>query len=289
MQARPRPATADMPRSVVEIARAKINLALHVLGRRDDGYHELDSVVAFADFGDRLWLEPSHKTTIKVQGPFAHCLSSGEDNLVLRAHALLSAHVDCPNIAFTLEKNLPVASGIGGGSADAAAVLRGILRMMDQGVDAPVLNSIALKLGADVPVCLRGQAVRMQGVGETLTPLSNPLGGAIVLVNPLVPCSTASVFKTLGLVSGQSHRSALDPDMPGHWRNDLIDSAIEVVPEIAIVLDALRAQPELTSVRMSGSGATCFGLADDVAVAAHVARRMFAHHPNWWVVNAALS
>jgi 4-diphosphocytidyl-2-C-methyl-D-erythritol kinase len=277
-----------MSEPIVEIARAKVNLALHVLGRRADGYHELDSIVAFADFGDRLTLRVSGKTRLTVTGPFARDVPMGADNLVLRAHHLLSEPFNLPPVAFSLEKNLPVASGIGGGSADAAAALRGLLRLVGKSVASTLINDIALKLGADVPVCLNGKAVRMQGVGETLTPLANALSGAIVLVNPLVPCGTAAVFKTLGLANGQSFCSALDPADPSHWRNDLTDAAVAVVPEIDQVLRVMKSVSELKTVRMSGSGATCFGLTSDTASAASVAVQLQRQHPNWWVVSAAL-
>jgi 4-diphosphocytidyl-2-C-methyl-D-erythritol kinase len=277
-----------MSETIVEIACAKVNLALHVLGRRADGYHELDSIVAFADFGDRLALEVSDKTSLIVTGPFARDVPTSADNLVLRAHALLSAHIDCPHVAFSLEKNLPVASGIGGGSADAAATLRGLLRLTGETVAPSLLNDIALQLGADVPVCLRGKAVRMQGIGETLTPLAKTPDGAIVLVNPLLPCATSAVFKSLALANGQSFRSALDPADPSLWRNDMTDAAIAVVPEIANVLNVMTTLSGLNAVRMSGSGATCFGLTSNAASAARVAAQLQHQHPDWWIVSAAL-
>jgi 4-diphosphocytidyl-2-C-methyl-D-erythritol kinase len=277
-----------MPQLIVEIARAKVNLALHVIGRRDDGYHELDSIVAFADCGDRLTLHASDETRFTVSGPFARDVPAGPDNMVLRAHAALREQVDCAHVTFELEKNLPVASGIGGGSADAAAALRGLLRLFKGEIAPFEMKRIALQLGADVPVCLNGKSVRMQGVGETLTPLAKPPGGAIVLVNPLVSCSTASVFKTLGLYNGQSFCSSLDPNDPSQWRNDLTEAAITIVPEIALVLQALRSTEGLNTVRMSGSGATCFGLADDVKTASSIAATLQRQHSDWWIRGAAL-
>ena len=277
-----------MPEIIVEIARAKINLALHVLGRRTDGYHELDSVVAFADYGDRLTLVEAGVTSLTVTGPFSSDVPMNSENLVLRARALLSEHVDCPPVAFTLEKNLPVASGIGGGSADAAAALRGTLRLTQENISISVLNKIALKLGADVPVCLSGKAVRMQGIGETLTPLDKAIGGAVVLVNPLVPCNTASVFKTLGLQNGQLFRSALDLEFESLWRNDLTDAAIVTVPEIARVILALQSIEGARTVRMSGSGATCFSLVETVEMASSIAAQLRHQYPDWWIVSAAL-
>ncbi len=154
---------------ITEFAPAKVNLALHILGRRTDGYHELDSVVAFADVGDVLVLQPAERTELTLAGPFAADVPTTADNLVLKAHAALAKHLALPSVAFHLTKNLPVASGIGGGSADAAAALRGLLKLSGNKPDDDVLNRIALTLGADVPVCLQGSACRMQGVGETIT------------------------------------------------------------------------------------------------------------------------
>ena len=151
------------------------------------------------------------------------------------------------------------------------------------------IDEIALQLGADVPVCFMGKAVRMQGVGEVLTELAEPPGGAVVLVNPLLQCATASVFRMLGLKNGQQHQSALDLAHPDLWRNDLTDAAIAVVPSIADVLRAMQSVNELNVVRMSGSGATCFGLANDLASATRAARCLRGQYPDWWIVSAALS
>jgi 4-diphosphocytidyl-2-C-methyl-D-erythritol kinase len=277
-----------MPEAIVEIARAKVNLALHVLGRRDDGYHELDSIVGFAEVGDRLTLEAAPETRLLVTGPFSAEVPATEDNLVLKAHALLRQHVDCPPVSIHLEKNLPVASGIGGGSADAAATLRGLLRLVGKSLPQNVLDQVSLQLGADVPVCLQERAVRMQGVGEKLTALEQLPARAIVLVNPLKPCATAAVFKVLNLAAGQSFRIGLDVPQPSHWRNDLTEAALAVVPEISSVLQALEGTARLTVVRMSGSGATCFGLTDDVTSAREIAQQLQHQHPEWWIVAANL-
>ncbi len=277
-----------MPSVVVERARAKVNVALHVLGRRADGYHELDSIVAFADYGDSLVLEPAAVTSLAVNGPFASDVPTDESNLVLKAHALLSSHVACPPVRFVLEKNLPVASGIGGGSTDAAAALRGLLRLMGASLAPSQLTMLALQLGADLPVCLEGRSVRMRGVGETLTPLANPVAAAIVLANPRVPCATSAVFKAMGLKNGETYRSGLDPDAPALWRNDMTEAAISAVPVIADVLIALGKAEGLHSVRMSGSGATCFGLADSLEAAQTAAKHLQTRHPDWWIVSAAI-
>jgi len=280
-----------MPPAITEIARAKVNLALHVLGRREDGYHQLDSAVAFADTGDVLEVSatPGSGVYLSVHGPFSAQVPAGGDNLICKAHALLASVGPLTGVAVRLEKNLPVAAGIGGGSADAAAALRAFLQLMDAPPSGLALTAIALKLGADVPVCLRQQACRMEGVGEVLSDLPRLPAPAIVLVNPGVACETAAVFAALGLARGQAHLSAMDLTQPGQWRNDLTDPAIRVQPVIARVLDVLRRQDGLTAVRMSGSGATCFGLAASLADAERAAEAVRATQPTWWVSASALS
>ncbi len=280
-----------MTDTVVELARAKVNLALHVLGRRADGYHEIDSAVAFAEAGDVLTVSAvqGNGVHLSVSGPFAHCVPEGPDNLICRAHALLSEQVSLPGMAVQLQKNLPVAAGIGGGSADAAAALRAMLRVAGASLPAGLLNAIALKLGADVPVCLRQQACRMQGIGETLSHLARLPAPAIVLVNPGVPCATADVFSSLGLARGQPSGSALLTNSPGSWRNDLTEAAIRVQPVVRDVLNLLRQQDRLSAVRMSGSGATCFGLAATLDEAQDVAAALRLFQPHWWVMASRLS
>ncbi len=273
---------------ITERALAKINLALHVRGRRDDGYHDLDSIVAFADIGDVLTFTTAARTTLSVHGAFAEGLTAGADNLILRAAAALSAVVNIPATAITLEKNLPVASGIGGGSADAAATLRGLIRLADARIEPSELDRMALALGADVPVCLRSTACRMTGIGDEIFPIASLPQPALVLANPMLPCATAAVFAKLGLRAGQIFGTSVDLDDPATWRNDLELPALAVVPLIGGVLAALRSEPLLTAVRMSGSGATCFGLAQSRADAEAVALRLQAHHPGWWVRAANL-
>lgn len=276
-----------------ELAPAKINLALHVIGRRADGYHELDSVVAFADVADRLSLEPSSATSLEIVGPFAHALEANRGNLVLRAHALLAAHAaetgqHLPHYRFLLEKNLPVAAGIGGGSADAAAALRLLLRASGITLTLSEQSAVALKLGADVPACLSGQSCRMRGVGEQIERLELPEWKALVLVNPNVTSATAQVFSRLALSPGQPHGQPLDLRAPFSWRNDLQAPAQAMIPQIAHVLAALAAEPAIQIVRMSGSGATCFGSADSLAEAQAVAAVISRRYPFWWVKAAAI-
>ena len=278
-----------MPSVVTEFAPAKINLALHVLGRRADGYHELDSVVAFADVGDVLTFAPASKTDLSVDGAFALDAPTTNDNLVLRAYSALAQRGALPAVAMHLTKNLPVASGIGGGSADAAAALRGLMRLFDLRFDAETMREMALSLGADVPVCLNGKACRMQGVGDIITPLEQLPAHAILLVNPLQACGTKDVFRSMGLKTGDDAGLALDLNTPSSWRNDMTDAAQRVLPVIIEVLTALEALPSTVAVRMSGSGATCFALMDRYADAVLTEQQLRLTHPYWWCAAARLS
>ncbi len=263
----------------IETARAKVNLALHVLGRRPDGYHELDSIVAFADFGDELTFERAGRFEIVASGPFAGALPSLEDNIVTAAwRALAELAGGLPPVRVHLQKNLPVAAGIGGGSANAAATIRGLTRLFD--LDLPDIASAARGLGADVPVCLAQVACRMQGAGETIVALPWPKPIPAVLVNPLIAVSTAAVFRALGLAPLDRHRAPIDIADPESWRNDLMPAALKVAPQIAEVLDAIG---RFASPRMSGSGATCFGVFEDETSAAAAARAIGRDHPQWWV------
>jgi 4-diphosphocytidyl-2-C-methyl-D-erythritol kinase len=271
-----------------EFAPAKINLALHVLGRRADGYHELDSVVAFADIGDALTLEPATQTTLTVDGPFAAGVPVTPDNLVLKAHSALHAIHPLQAVSFRLTKNLPVASGIGGGSADAAATLRGLLKLHNLKLDSATLQSLALSLGADVPVCLHGKACRMRGVGEQIVDLETATPHAILLVNPKQACSTVDVFRTMGLRPGDTAGSELNPLHPSQWRNDMTEAAVQVLPVIGEVLQALHGLPEARAIRMSGSGATCFATFDSVVHADAAGAIMQKSHPQWWAAAARL-
>lgn len=271
-----------------EFAPAKINLALHVLGRRADGYHELDSVVAFAGVGDDLVLEAARETVLTVDGPFAQAVPIKHDNLVLKAYAALSAIHALPPVAFHLTKNLPVASGIGGGSADAAAALRGLIALHGIKMDPASLQSVALSLGADVPVCLHGKACRMQGVGEQISELETVAAAAILLVNPLQACGTADVFRAMTLQPGDTAGTALNPQLPRQWRNDMTVAACRVLPVIETVLQTLQDLPHTRAVRMSGSGATCFATFDSVEHAQMAQTKMQSSHPAWWVAAARL-
>jgi 4-diphosphocytidyl-2-C-methyl-D-erythritol kinase len=270
---------------IEERACAKINLALHVLGRREDGYHEIDSVVAFADFGDEVKLRRAAKTSLTVTGPFAAAVPLGQDNIILKAVSVLSEifKMQPPTLEICLEKNLPVASGVGGGSADAAATLRAVLRLTERALTADQIQKLAKSLGADVPVCFAQRACHMQGIGEIIRPLTITLPKAIVLVNPQKPCSTQAVFAKLALRNGQTHLSKVEIESAPTWRNDLTHAACEVEPEINKVLKALEAEQVFSNVRMSGSGATCFGLISNMSSASAAAARLSVRNPGWWV------
>jgi 4-diphosphocytidyl-2-C-methyl-D-erythritol kinase len=261
-----------------ETAFAKINLALHVRERQADGYHRLETIFAFAEHGDALRVEAGDDLNLEIGGPFAGGLSAGEDNLVLRAARRLRAHAGVrAGARLILDKQLPVASGIGGGSADAAAALRLLCRWWGVDLPVPELHGIAAELGADVPACLESRTCRGEGRGDRLVPAAEAdLGGTpLLLVNPLVPVSTAAVF---GGWDGRD-RGPLDGWQAG--RNDLEPAALALAPEIADVLDALRARaPRLA--RMSGSGATCFALFDGAAERDSAEAAIAADHPGWW-------
>jgi 4-diphosphocytidyl-2-C-methyl-D-erythritol kinase len=257
---------------IAEFAPAKINLSLRVVGKRADGYHLLDSIVAFADVGDRLTFEEAGGFSLAISGPFAGGLAADESNLVLRAaRALAAAHPGRINPArITLEKNLPLASGIGGGSADAAAALRGLSRL--SGISAP-LEAIALALGADVPVCLDGKPCRMRGIGEDIESLPDFEPRHALLVNPGVSVATKDVFARLRIDPGSQR--GLDV-------NDLEAPALSIAPVIGEALAQLRSLPGCHAARMSGSGATCFGLFASSAMAAAAAATMAQRHSAWW-------
>ena len=286
--------------------RAKVNLSLRVVGRRVDGYHDLESVVAFADCADRLTLVPGPELSLKTTGPLAQACGETSDNLVLKAAMLLSARVpDLKVGAFTLEKALPIAAGIGGGSADAAAALRLLAKLNNLALDDPRLLEVALQTGADVPVCLSSHACDMTGVGETLLPLNLPKIPS-VLVNPSVPVATRDVFEALGLRSGELLVGATDviesPAWPGDgasiadWvselalvPNDLEAPAMRIQPAISKVLSALSTTDGVLLARMSGSGATCFALYARSSDAQRAAEKVRREHPAWWVHAGVLS
>ncbi len=293
--------------ALTEDARAKVNLTLRVDGRRVDGYHDLESVVAFCDCADGLTLTPGPELNLTTMGPRAPDCGEASDNLVLKAARLLGERVsDLETGQFILDKVLPVAAGIGGGSADAAAALRLLARANKLELDDPRLIEVARLTGADVPVCLSSRACVMTGVGETLLPLSLPKMPC-VLVNPCVPVATADVFKALGLRHGELLVGATDvilhdPVWPeagasiDAWikvlagiGNDLEKPAKRIQPVIGEVLAALGQASGARLARMSGSGATCFAIFNEVADAQRAAQAIQQEHPQWWVHAGALS
>jgi len=284
------------PETVVESAPAKLNLYLHVVGRRTDGYHLLDSLVAFAECGDVLQARPAPALSLSVDGPFAAALAAEPDNLVLKAARALSGAApgagDTANrgAAIALTKNLPVASGIGGGSADAAAALRALRRLWRSAITAPALADIAYELGADVPVCLRGAPTFVGGVGEVIdaAPALPPAG--LVLVNPRIPLPTPKVFAARSGPFSAAQRFAVAPRDAAELaallatrHNDLEAAAVSIVPTISTVLEALAASPGCRLARMSGSGATCFGLYDNAVIAAAAGEWLRRRDARWWI------
>lgn len=284
--------------AIIERARAKVNLTLHVTGRRDDGYHLLESVVVFADVGDDITITPAADgvLTLDYDGAFADLLPSPQDNLVFKAATALrqvfgidaGAHI-------RLTKTLPVASGIGGGSADAAATLRALAHLWGIDINAPECIHIARSLGADVPVCLAARPAMMTGIGETLAPLPDLPDAAMVLVNPGVEVSTPAVFKArtapfsgaAGWPPETADLAAL-VDAVDARHNDLQAPAISLAPEIGVVLETLSRAPGAHLARMSGSGATCFALCASMADAEACASAVRLAYPTWWITSAGL-
>ncbi len=286
-------------------APAKLNLYLHVTGRRPDGYHELDSLVAFADVHDSVAAGPGDGLALSVTGPFAADLVDGAeptgqagraDNLVLRAARLLAEAAGVPALAaLRLTKRLPVASGIGGGSADAAAALKALVRLWRLDLPDDRLQAVARALGADVPVCLAGRAAFMGGVGERLEPAPALPRAGVLLVNPGVALETPPVFKArTGPFSAPDRFGEAPADaaalaaLLARRRNDLTAAAVGLVPEIGAVLTALEALPSCRIARMSGSGATCFGLFDERDAAARAATELAADERGWWIAPGGL-
>ncbi len=294
----------DHPRPQVSLfAPAKVNLYLHVTGKREDGYHLLDSLVAFSTVGDALRVEESERFSFHVDGPFALSLSDKErensadsSNIAVRAAvAVAEAAGRKPDISIHLTKNLPPAAGIGGGSADAAAVVRGLLGLWDLPFDAAFVDRLLRGLGADVPVCFYGRAARIGGIGEILTAVPSLPPLPAVLVNPLKACPTPQVF--------QSTRLSVRPSAPlpekfedtfslteflKKTRNDLTEAAVSLVPDIAACLKALGDTDGCLLGRMSGSGATCFGIFATEKDAVRAAQNIRSAYPGWWVRAGAI-
>lgn len=279
-----------------ERARAKVNLTLHVgrviadVSDRYFGYHPLDSLVVFADVGDDITACAGDKASLSIIGPCSEGLSAGDDNLIMKAIAAVAVHADIPPFKITLTKNLPVAAGLGGGSANAAAMLR----ILQNFVELPdkTWAEIALSLGADVPVCLLSQTAHMTGIGEGVSPVAGLRSMAAVLINPRVPTPTGAVFKAFDSMTGENApRDTPRPQLTGgdmtartmDGRNDLEPPAIAAVPIINDVLRELSVQNGALIARMSGSGASCFALFERAAQAEVAAAKISETHLDWWV------
>ena len=284
-------------RRVRRAAPAKLNLYLHVLGRRADGYHLLDSLVAFADVADVVTAQRAPALSLEITGPFAGALQDKpSENLVWRAATALARRAGIePKAALALEKNLPVTSGIGGGSSDAAAALKalGELWLLDLG-ERP-FQGLGASLGADVPVCLFGQPAWIGGIGEAVAPAPALPPCSVVLANPGLSLATPAVFKArIGGFSESARFDAAPADAAAlarlleTRRNDLTAPALALAPGISQVLPALEAEPGALIARMSGSGATCFALFADESAAQAAVQRLSAAHPGWWVAAGKL-
>ncbi len=285
--------------SVCEKARAKVNLTLHIKGKRADGYHELESLVVFADVCDELAFTPSSKDSLSLEGPFAR-LVDGE-NLVLKAKRAVASWLGISISGhFRLKKNIPVAAGLGGGSSDAAAAIRALLKVYSDASDARPFIERSAAIGADVPVCLQNSAAWMCGLGERVTPVSNLKPLPAIMVNPRVKLSTAPVFKTLNAKPLQPGEAGPPPAFPG-WstpeeaasylkegRNDLEAPAIALEPAVERVLDTLRRLDGFLLARLSGSGPTCFGLFSSQEAAVKAAGDIERTHPGWWIAATTL-
>ena len=285
-----------------EIAPAKVNLTLRVLGRRRDGYHKIESLVAFAKIHDRLAFIPGRALKLEMRGPAARAMGGLAENLVLKTARLLAAEVDGLRLGrFTLTKNLPIAAGLGGGSADAAAALRLLARANRLRRNDPRILKVARRIGADVTVCLDPRARVMRGIGEILSRAVRIRRLPVVLINAGPALTTKDVFarydrQRLGRPSKPQARKAA---LPRKWTalvtrlaadcNDLEPAAISLAPSIATTLAALRNAPGCRLARMSGSGASCFGLFASSRAAAAAARKIKAAHPRWWVRASVLS
>lgn len=279
------------------MARAKVNLSLRIAGRRPDGYHELESLVVFPDTGDRLTVDLAADLTLDVEGPFADGLTGEADNLVLRAARALRAETGGNKGArMALDKWLPLASGIGGGSADAAAALNLLNELWEAELDSEELARIALELGADVPVCLDAAPAFMTGIGERVARLPALPDFVLLLVNPGVAVPTGDVFARLDAAAVTEGRAEARPpsfatldellQWLGSHPNDLEAPAMDIAPAIGMVLRKLNTLPGALLARMSGSGATCFAIFSDRNAAQDALSVLSADYPDWWCVAA---
>ncbi|HSG94923.1 MAG TPA: 4-(cytidine 5'-diphospho)-2-C-methyl-D-erythritol kinase [Afifellaceae bacterium] len=282
----------DRPVAVTQAAPAKINLALHVTGRRADGYHELGTLAVFADCGEHVVVQAADDLRLRVEGPFSASLPNDETNLVTAAARIFFSTAGFDGKALlSLNKTTPVGAGLGGGSADAAATFRALNQYFNCAIGVRDLAGLGADLGADIPMCVYSQALRATGTGEVIEPLSSAPPLPLVLVWPGRPVATASVFKQL--------RDVSNPPLPrlpeafstvrdvvawlADTRNDLQAAAIEIEPVIADTLEALAATDQCLLVRMSGTGSACFGIYPDIASANAAEQALRISHPNWWI------
>ena len=284
--------------AVTAFAAAKVNLYLHITGRRADGYHLVDSLIVFPDIGDNLTAESAPDLSLEIVGPEAASLAGRHgDNLVLRAARLLAAHTaTTAGAGLRLQKNLPVAAGIGGGSSDAAAAMRVLTALWGLSLGEPALCDLAVRLGADLPACLHANPVWVGGVGERVEPAVGLPQAGILLANPRIELPTAAVFAARSDPFGEPSRfSPIPKDALGlaqalmSRRNDLTGAAIGLVPEIGAVLAGLERLPGALIARMSGSGPTCFALFRDRAAAERACGALSASEPGWWCAAGALA
>lgn len=267
-------------------APAKINLYLHITGKKPNGYHLLDSLVVFSDIGDVITIEASSQFSLTCDGPFAQNLPKNpDDNLIYKTVKVMADHINQPpNVAINLTKNLPIAAGIGGGSSDAATVLKGLAKIWGI-TDINVLHNIGLSLGADIPACLFKQPCFMRGIGGEIIPADNIPSMSLILINPNVPLSTPDVFQNRSAPFSKmaTFNSAHFIDALSKTTNDLQHSACQLAPEVQQVLDSLNKQKGCVFSRMSGSGATCFALFNTSKDATGAVLKLKSQHPNWWI------
>jgi 4-diphosphocytidyl-2-C-methyl-D-erythritol kinase len=282
--------------SITWAAPAKLNLYLHVTGRRDDGYHTLDSLIVFTEVGDSLNVKKSDTLSLEIVGPFAAALIGHEDdNLVLKAARLLAEAADVPALAeISLNKCLPVAAGLGGGSSDASATLKALMILWDINPKTIDLETIAISLGADVPVCMATKSSFIGGVGERLSPCPGLPQFGLLLINPNITLATVDAFSAFSLPFSPAAAFTTAPssvtelvDILGQRRNDLTADVVSLCPSVGDVLRTLESISNCRLARMTGSGATCFGLFDTLS-AAQSAAATLAHH-DWWIMPTAIA
>ncbi len=278
-------------------AYAKVNLSLLITGRRPDGYHLLDSHIVFSDISDEISFVPSDNLSLLITGPFSQTLGNDNQNLVLKAAEALASHSNVkPNVAITLLKKIPVAAGLGGGSADAAATLIGLNQLWDTGLSPKELMVIGRSLGADVPVCVFGRSARVRGIGDQIEAFSVGTQPGLLLINPGIELPTAEVFaRRCGAFSegnGRVSQNMRQTETGFAWlstlRNDLEKTAQKICPEIKEVLTALAAFDSCIAARLSGSGPTCFGIFKSRQIAAEVGDSIKRLHPSWWIQESEL-